>query len=57
VEVISGELGFDGRRRRDWCISYTINLAAKALLFSKYADAFEKQLDGRLLLTIIKYQY
>jgi hypothetical protein len=55
VEIISGGLGFDGRRRQGRCISYTINLAAKALLFGKYADAFEEQLNSRLSLTIIKY--
>jgi hypothetical protein len=57
VEVIGGELGFDGRRRRGRCISHTIDLAAKALLFSKHADAFEKQLNDRLSLTTIKYQH
>jgi hypothetical protein len=55
VEVIGGELGFNGRRQRGRCISHTINLAAKALLLGKHADAFEKQVDGRLSLIIIKY--
>jgi hypothetical protein len=57
VEVIGGELGFDGRRRRGRCIGHIINLAAKALLFGKHADAFEEQFDGRSPLTTIEYQY
>jgi hypothetical protein len=57
MEIIGGELGFDGRRRRSRCIGHIINLAAKALLFSKHSDAFEKQFNGRSPITIIEYQY
>jgi hypothetical protein len=57
MEVIDGELGFDGRRRRGRNIGRTINLAAKALLFGKHPDAFEEQLDGRSPMTIIEYQH
>jgi hypothetical protein len=57
MEVIGGKLGFDGRRRRDRCIGHTITSAAKALLFGKNSDAFEKQFDGRLLMTIIECQH
>ena len=32
MEVIGGELGFDGQLRRGRCIDHTINLLAKALL-------------------------
>ena len=46
MEVIGGELGFEGRLRRGRCIGHTINLAAKALLFGSHPDAFEMQLDG-----------
>jgi hypothetical protein len=57
MKVVGGELGFDGRRRRDRCTDHTINLAAKALLFGKHPDVFERQLDGQLLMTIIEYQH
>jgi hypothetical protein len=57
MEVIGGELGFDGLRRRSRCIGHTINLAAKALLFGEHFDAFEKQLDSRSPITIIEYQH
>jgi hypothetical protein len=37
-----GELiGFEGKRRRVRCFGHTLNLAAKALLFGKCADALE----------------
>ena len=42
MEVISAELGFDGRLRRGRCIGHTINISAKALLFGKNADVFEQ---------------
>jgi hypothetical protein len=57
VAIIGEELGFDGRRRRSRCIGHIINLAAKALLFGKNPDAFEKQFDGRSPMTTIEYQY
>jgi hypothetical protein len=57
MEIIGGELGFDGRRRRGRCIGHTINLAANALLFGKHPDAFEEQLDGRSLMTTIECQH
>ena len=55
MEVIGAELGFDGRLRRGRCIGHTINLSAKALLFGKNADAFEKQLSGAEALSDTEY--
>ncbi|RKK93598.1 hypothetical protein BFJ70_g17727, partial [Fusarium oxysporum] len=55
MEVIGAELGFDGQLRRGRCISHTINLSAKALLFGKNANAFEQQLSGAEALSDTKY--
>ncbi|KAI8411233.1 hypothetical protein FOFC_07827 [Fusarium oxysporum] len=55
MEVIGAELGFDGRLRRGRCISHTINLSAKALLFGKNANAFEQQLSGAEALSDTEY--
>jgi putative exporter of polyketide antibiotics len=55
IKVISAELGFNSRLRRGRCISHTLNLAAKALLFSHYFNAFEKQLTGAAALTNVDY--
>jgi hypothetical protein len=57
VAIISKKLGFNGRRRRNWCIGHTINLAAKALLFGNNPDAFEEQFNGRSPMTTIEYQH
>jgi hypothetical protein len=56
MEFIGGELGFDGKLRRGRCISHTINLAAKALLFSNNPDAFEEQFNGAFALSYSDYQ-
>jgi hypothetical protein len=56
MEVIGGELGFDGKLRRGRCIGHTINLAAKALLFGNDPDAFEEQLNGASALSYSDYQ-
>ncbi|KAM3537905.1 hypothetical protein ARSEF1564_009174 [Beauveria bassiana] len=55
MEVIGGELGFDGRLRRGRCIGHTINLSAKALLFSRNTDALEQQLSGAEALSDAEY--
>jgi hypothetical protein len=55
MEVISGELGFDDRRRRGRCIGHIINLAAKAPLFGKHPDAFEEQSECRSPMTTIEH--
>ncbi|KAG6979451.1 hypothetical protein FOFC_17288 [Fusarium oxysporum] len=60
MEVIGGELGFDGRLRRGRCIGHTINLSAKALsakalLFGKNADAFEQQSSSAEALSDTEY--
>jgi hypothetical protein len=46
MEAIGAKLGFNGARRRGRCFGHTLNLAAKAILFGKSADAFEEQLSG-----------
>lgn len=55
MEVIGGELGFDGRLRRGRCIGHTINLSAKALLFGRNTDALEQQLSGAEALSDAEY--
>jgi hypothetical protein len=55
MEVIGAELGFNGRLRRGRCIGHTINLSAKALLFGRNSDAFEKQLSGAEALSDTEY--
>jgi hypothetical protein len=54
--AIGERLGFDGRLRRGRCIGYTINLAARALLFGNNPDAFEAQLDGTSPINHAGYQ-
>lgn len=46
MEVIGAELGFNGKARRGRCFGHILNLAAKAILFGKNAEAFEQQLSG-----------
>lgn len=41
MDTLGGLLGFDGKRRRVRCFGHILNLAAKALLFGKCADALE----------------
>lgn len=55
IEVISTELGFNGRLRRGRYISHTINLSAKALLFSRNNNVFKQQLLGVEVLFNTKY--
>jgi hypothetical protein len=54
--AIGERLGFNGRLRRGRCISHTINLAARALLFGNNSDAFKAQLDGTSLINHADYQ-
>ncbi|KAG7004110.1 putative AC transposase [Fusarium oxysporum f. sp. conglutinans] len=51
MEVIGGELGFVGSRRRGRCFGHTLNLSAKALLFGHNVEAFEEQLSGEAALS------
>ncbi|KJZ68169.1 hypothetical protein HIM_12437 [Hirsutella minnesotensis 3608] len=51
LEVIGGELGFVGSRRRGRCFGHTLNLSAKALLFGHNVEAFEEQLSGAAALS------
>ncbi|KAG7414965.1 hypothetical protein Forpi1262_v016895 [Fusarium oxysporum f. sp. raphani] len=46
MEIIGGELGFVGARRRGRCFGHTLNLSAKAILFGHDADAFERRISG-----------
>jgi hypothetical protein len=55
MEVIGAKLRFDGRLRRGRCISHTLNLSAKALLFGKNANAFDQQLSGVEALSNTEY--
>ena len=55
MQVIGAELGLDSRLRQGRCISHTINLSPKALLFSKNADAFGQQLSGVEALSNTEY--
>ncbi|KND92540.1 hypothetical protein TOPH_02791 [Tolypocladium ophioglossoides CBS 100239] len=43
LEIIGRELGFVGARRRGRCFRHTLNLSAKAILFSHDANAFERR--------------
>jgi hypothetical protein len=54
--AIGQKLDFNGRLRRGRCIGYIINLAAKALLFENYSDAFVEQLDGTFPINYADYQ-
>ncbi|KAJ6436908.1 P-loop containing nucleoside triphosphate hydrolase protein [Purpureocillium lavendulum] len=51
MEIIGGELGFVGSRRRGRCFGHILNLSAKAILFGHDADAFERHLSGAEPLT------
>ncbi|KAG7403263.1 putative AC9 transposase [Fusarium oxysporum f. sp. rapae] len=51
MEIIGGELGFVGARRRGRCFGHTLNLSAKAILFGHDADAFERRISGAEPLT------
>ncbi|KAI8402177.1 hypothetical protein FOFC_17482 [Fusarium oxysporum] len=51
MEVIGGELGFVGSRRRGRCFGHTLNLSAKALLFGHNVEVFEEQLSGEAALS------
>ncbi|KJZ71512.1 hypothetical protein HIM_09100 [Hirsutella minnesotensis 3608] len=51
MEVIGGELGFVGSRRRGRCFGHTLNLSAKALLFGHNVEAFEEQLSSSAALS------
>lgn len=44
MDMLGELLGFHGKHRQVRCFGHTLNLAAKALLFGKCADAIE--LDG-----------
>jgi hypothetical protein len=46
MEIIGGELGFVGARRRGRCFGHILNLSAKASLFGHDADAFERRISG-----------
>jgi hypothetical protein len=50
MEIIGAELGFVGSMRCSRCFSHTLNLSAKALLFSHNVEAFEEQLSGEAAL-------
>ncbi|KAM5527603.1 hAT family dimerization domain protein [Fusarium oxysporum f. sp. phaseoli] len=54
MEVIGGELGFVGSRRRGRCFGHTLNLSAKALLFGHNVEAFEEQLRAIILRPFIE---
>jgi hypothetical protein len=41
MAIIRAELGFNGKAQRGRCFGYVLNLAAKAILFSKNVEAFE----------------
>ncbi|RYP51798.1 hypothetical protein DL768_002945 [Monosporascus sp. mg162] len=56
MEVIGGELGFNGAYRRNRCIGHTLNLFAKALLFGHDIEAFEASIYGEEALTIIEHE-
>jgi hypothetical protein len=51
MEIIGGELGFVGARRRGRCFGHTLNLSAKAVLFGHDVDAFERRISGTEPLT------
>jgi hypothetical protein len=55
IEAIGGKLGFLGHSRCCQYIGYTINLAAKALLFGHNANAFEELLSSKRTLTKDEY--
>ncbi|RYP68175.1 hypothetical protein DL771_006825 [Monosporascus sp. 5C6A] len=56
MEVIGGELGFNGAYRRGRCVGHTLNLSAKALLFGHDIEAFEACIYGEEALTMAEHE-
>ena len=55
MEQLGNDLGFDGIGHRVCCFGHIINLAAKALLFGKDANAFKEELSNGLVATQDEY--
>jgi hypothetical protein len=43
MEELGKRFGFNGRRRRGRCVSHTLNLSAKALLFGQHVKFIEDE--------------
>jgi hypothetical protein len=51
MEELGKRLGFNGRQRRERCVSHTLNLSAKALLFGQYVKFIEDEATGAQVLS------